>query len=220
METKAVIFDLWNTLAYTKGAKSNPIVKLEEMLGLNMGLYREVEQGMMKKDFRTKRDAMISLCRHIGVKPKGMLVDSLVYVWENTAMNVTLFPDVVQTLQKLGKGFRLGLLSNTDCFTVSKFNELGFNDYFNSVAFSCKLGLLKPDPRIFNLILHDLGVKPEEAVMVGDNYKDDILAAERLGIRGVLMKRDYAKYRVKPLYIESHDHSRTISSLAELEKFL
>jgi len=220
MATKAVIFDLWNTLAYTKGAKTNPIVKLEEMLGLNMGLYREVEQGLMKKEFKTKREAMKSLCRHIGVKPKDVLVDSLVYVWDNTQMNVTLFPDVVQMLQKLGNKFRIGLISNTDCFTVSKFNELGFNNYFNSVAFSCKLGLLKPDPRIFRLVLHDLGVKPEEAVMVGDNYKDDVLAAEKLGIKGVLMKRDYDKYRAKPLFIESHDHSRTIRNLEELERFL
>jgi putative hydrolase of the HAD superfamily len=220
MATKAIIFDLWNTIAYNKGAKVNPIVKLEELLGLNIGLYREVELGFMTKRFKTRREAMVSLCKHVGVKPTDRIIDTLVYVWGNLQINITLFPDVVPVINELRKKYKVGLLSNTDCFTIEEFKEKGHDKLFDSMAFSCNLGLLKPDPKIFWLVLHELGAKPEETVMVGDNYKDDILAAEKLGIRGVLLKRDYDKYVTKPSHIETKNHTRTITELSELEKFL
>jgi putative hydrolase of the HAD superfamily len=220
MAIKAVIFDLWNTVVYNKGTKVNPIVKLEEILGLNIGLYREVELGFMTKSFKTRRDAMTSLCRHVGVKPTDRLISNLVDVWDGLQISVTLFPDVIPVITKLRSKYKIGLLSNTDCFTIKEFKDNGYEKYFDSISFSCNLGLLKPDPKIFKLVLHELGTKPEETVMVGDNYNDDILAAERLGIRGVLLKRDYDKFDAKPSHIESHSHSRVIKDLTELEKFL
>jgi len=136
MAIKAVIFDLWNTIAYNKGAKVNPMVKLEDMLGLNIKLYREVELGFMNKRFRTRKDAMISLCRHVGVKPTERMVNNLVDVWSGLEMNVTFFPDVIPVIDQAeslpgfyvatgfsGHGFGIGpgagkaiagLLTNTD----------------------------------------------------------------------------------------------------------
>ena len=220
MATKAIIFDLWNTVAYNKGAKINPIVKLEEMLGLNIKLYREVELGFMTRRFKTRKDAMINLCRHVGVKPTDRMVDSLVYVWSGLNLNMKLFPDVVPVITELRNKYKIGLLSNTDCFTIKDFKDKGYEKYFDSIAFSCDLGLLKPDPRIFKLVLHELKAGPEETVMVGDNYKDDILAAERLGMKGVLLKRDYDKFDTKPSHVESGTHTRMIKELKELGKFL
>jgi len=219
MVTKAIIFDLWNTIVYNKG-KTNPMVTLEKMLGLNMKLYREVELGFMTKRFETKKEAMISLCKHIGVKPKETLVNSLIYVWDNTEINITFFPEVIRMLQKLKEKYKLALLSNTDCFSTKKFIDSGYGKYFDFMAFSCNLGILKPDPEIFKIILEKLGVKPEETVMVGDNLKDDVLAAEKLGIKGILMKRDFEKFGAKPSWIESGTHERTIKDLTELERFL
>ncbi|RLI96957.1 MAG: hypothetical protein DRO99_03680 [Candidatus Aenigmatarchaeota archaeon] len=220
MATKAIIFDLWNTLAYNKGAGKNPILMLEEKLGLNMDLYREVEQGFMTKKFGTKKEAMISLCKHIGVKPRDMLIDSLVYMWEHMQLNVSLFPDVVPVLQKLRKKYKIGLISNTECFTTKEFLDKGYGKHFDYIAFSCDLGMLKPDPSIFRVTMHELGSKPEETVMVGDNLMDDVLAAEKLGMKGLLIKRDFAKYGAKPSHLESGTHKNVIRDLTELQDYL
>lgn len=220
MATKAIIFDLWNTLAYNKGTKINPIVMLEKRLGLNMNLYREVELGFMTKMFNTRKDGIISLCKHIGVKPKDILVDSLVHMWVSMPLNVAFFSDVIPVLDKLRKKYKLGLISNTECFSMKGFIDSGYNRYFDYAAFSCRLGILKPDPKIFKIIMHELGSKPGETIMVGDNLKDDVLAAERLGVRGVLIKRDFEKYVAKPSWIESGTHEHVIKDLTELEKFL
>lgn len=219
MAIKAIVFDLWNTLAYNKGSRINPIIMLEKKLGLNMKLYREVELGLMTKRFETKKDAIINLCRHIGVKPKERLVSTLLYLWGDTR-DMSFFPEVRAELEKLKRDYKLAVLSNTDCFHTKEFTKNGFDRYFDFTAFSCDLGLLKPDPKIFKAVMQELGVKPGETVMVGDNLKDDVLAAEKLGIRGVLIKRDFESVRAKPSWVETGKHERAIKDLAELGKFL
>ena len=50
------------------------------------------------------------------------------------------------------------------------------------------MGVEKPDPRIFHLALKELGVKPGEAVHVGDFYQVDVLGARKAGLReGILI---------------------------------
>jgi putative hydrolase of the HAD superfamily len=220
MATKAIIFDMWNTIAYNKGAKVNPIIKLQQILGLNIRLYREVELGIMAKKFKSREEAMKNLCKQVGVKPDDRIVNNLVDVWRGLDINVTFFPDAIPTITKLREKYKIGILSNTDCFTVQEFREKGYDKYFDGIAFSCELELLKPDPKIFNFLLNELGVKPEEAVMVGDNYKDDVLAAQKVGMRGILLKRNYEKYHAKPSYVETGHSDRVIKDLTELEKLL
>jgi len=220
MPTRAIIFDLWNTLAYNKGVRKNPIVMLEEMLGLNMNLYREVESGFMTRKFGTRREAIVNLCKHIGVKPDYRLVDRIVMMWEGLQLNITLFPDVVHAMRHLRKKYKVGLISNTECFSAQEFREKGYDKHFDYVGFSCETGHLKPSPDVFALAMRALGAKANETVMVGDNLKDDVLAAERLGMKAVLIKRDFGQYDAKPSWVETGVHSRIISSLKELDRFL
>jgi HAD superfamily hydrolase (TIGR01458 family) len=46
----------------------------------------------------------------------------------------------------------------------------------------------KPSPHFFALALDDLGLPPENVVMIGDDIESDIKGAQRMGIRGVLVK--------------------------------
>lgn len=46
----------------------------------------------------------------------------------------------------------------------------------------------KPDPDYFLSALNDIGVPPNQAVMVGDDINSDVHAAQKCGMRGVLVK--------------------------------
>jgi putative hydrolase of the HAD superfamily len=56
---------------------------------------------------------------------------------------------------------------------------------FDATVVSHEVGLRKPDPAIYRLALDRLGVEAEATVLI-DDMKDNIEAAETLGITGVL----------------------------------
>ncbi len=60
-------------------------------------------------------------------------------------------------------------------------------DAFHVAVFSCEVGLAKPDPNIYNLILRLCSTKPEDAIFV-DDFIENIEAANQLGIHGILFK--------------------------------
>jgi glucose-1-phosphatase len=57
-------------------------------------------------------------------------------------------------------------------------------DAFDVSVFSYEVGLAKPDPAIYRVILDRVGVKAEEAIFV-DDVMENILAANALGIHGI-----------------------------------
>jgi HAD superfamily hydrolase (TIGR01458 family) len=52
----------------------------------------------------------------------------------------------------------------------------------------CEQSFGKPNELFFLMALADTVVKPEEAIMVGDDYQSDIVGAQKCGIGGVLLK--------------------------------
>ncbi|KAJ3298726.1 Haloacid dehalogenase-like hydrolase domain-containing protein 2 [Borealophlyctis nickersoniae] len=51
----------------------------------------------------------------------------------------------------------------------------------------------KPEPSFFRIALDDLGVTPDQAIMIGDDVRDDVGGAMALGMQGYLVKT--GKYR-------------------------
>jgi HAD superfamily hydrolase (TIGR01509 family) len=60
-------------------------------------------------------------------------------------------------------------------------------DIFDVTIFSAEVGLAKPDPRIYQLVLDKLGVKAGQAIFV-DDFQANVDAANSLGIHGVSFK--------------------------------
>ena len=48
---------------------------------------------------------------------------------------------------------------------------------------------MKPHPSIFRAALHRIGATADEALMVGDSMKHDVLGASQVGMRAVLLAR-------------------------------
>lgn len=76
----------------------------------------------------------------------------------------------------------------------------------------------KPAPAMFDAALAGLGVTPADAVMVGDDLHHDVLAAQALGIRGVLVRT--GKYRPEVLETAPEQPDAVIDSIADLPTWL
>jgi putative hydrolase of the HAD superfamily len=118
------------------------------------------------------------------------------------------FPDVLPTLRSLlERGKTLAVVSNWDPALSTLLAELGLAEFFTFILPSAEIGVEKPDARIFKLALQRLGLRPQEAVHIGDKYEADVVGARAVGITPILLdRRGKARYQ----------DVICISSLAEL----
>ena len=95
-----------------------------------------------------------------------------------------------RTMEVLGElhteGANLALLSNMPKGMARRYSTGSvWAQYFSKLYFSGQLGLVKPDPRIFELVAAGLGAAPEGIVFIDDNPQN-ISTAQSLGFRTVL----------------------------------
>lgn len=76
----------------------------------------------------------------------------------------------------------------------------------------------KPSPAFFASALARLGVGAAEAVMVGDDVESDVLAAQRAGVTGVLVRT--GKYQPETLRAADGTPDHVIDSFADLPALL
>jgi putative hydrolase of the HAD superfamily len=90
-------------------------------------------------------------------------------------------------LQRLcGQGIRLALITNGNAdLQRRKINRFGLEPYFDYILVEGEFGVGKPDARVYQHVLEQLKVKPNQAWMIGDNLEWDVVAPQRLGIFGV-----------------------------------
>ena len=94
-----------------------------------------------------------------------------------------LYPGAKALLTALKEnGKRTILLTNAQsAFTVPELKYLGIHDLFDHILISSDHGVRKPSPAFFGA-LSDCGVRPETAVMVGNDDESDCQGAARFGM--------------------------------------
>jgi epoxide hydrolase-like predicted phosphatase len=97
-------------------------------------------------------------------------------------------------IEKLHKKYKTALLTNASSeFLRSELKKAGLTTIFDSIVMSSEVGMAKPDPRIFQHVINELGVKPEETVFV-DDLRKHTDAARSLGIKTILFS-DYEQFK-------------------------
>jgi putative hydrolase of the HAD superfamily len=81
-------------------------------------------------------------------------------------------------------GAPLALLSNAPEPLARAIDRSPWSQYFDHRYYSCRLGAAKPDPRVFQLVLSDLGVPPEEVLFI-DDRSENTRTARDLGMRTI-----------------------------------
>ena len=187
---KAVVFDLWDTLILVKGV--HPIIQIREFLELsNLDLYDfslSFERAIMLKPFNSMKDAFKEVLLEFNVEPTPENVLQLSDIWTKTMGQLEFPKEIQKALLDLRSKYKLGLLTNTDIFSISFVrNKFNIENYFDQVIMSYDVGVVKPDKEFFQLLLNKLGVGPDECLMVGDNLYNDIVPAKELGMKTLLV---------------------------------
>jgi putative hydrolase of the HAD superfamily len=116
------------------------------------------------------------------------------------------FPEMLEVLECLKGKYKLGIITNGySSVQREKIRKVNITEYFDDIIVSGEQPFAKPDPRIFELACKNLGVKPEEAIFVGDYYPNDIAGALSAKIMPIWISnnpdehKEYQGIRVKCL---------------------
>jgi putative hydrolase of the HAD superfamily len=101
-----------------------------------------------------------------------------------------LFDDTRPALERCSAaGYTQAILSNHVPELLELIKYLGISSYFQAIFTSATIGYEKPHPKIFQYALQKLGGDFKTVWMIGDNIKADVLGAEALGFKGLLVRK-------------------------------
>jgi putative hydrolase of the HAD superfamily len=108
-------------------------------------------------------------------------------------------------------GYHLGLITNGRIAVQEpKIAAMKLSRWLDPILISEAAGMEKPDQRIFEMALEELGISASEAWFVGDNPHFDMEGARAVGMTGVWMHNQ----QIWPLDQDSPPH--TIETLTDL----
>lgn len=199
MPIRAVIFDLGGVLVRTEDRQ--PRARLAERLGIS---YDQLSSVIFDSDSaRQATLGQLSTDAHWEAVLRALNLTEQEFglarqdFWGGDSLDVEL----VDYIRSLRPRYQTALLSNAwDNLRQVLDQHWDILDAFDQVIISAEVGLAKPDRRIYQLAVEQLGVAAEEAVFV-DDYPANLEGARAAGLMTI------------------HFHSRE-QTVSELEKLL
>lgn len=210
-------FDKNSALAFDKIFKLNNVevdihrfISIYEPVNLNYWKrYRNAEIEQEQLRYGRLKDTFSAL--------EFIVEDKLIYqLSEDYITHLTtfdhLFEDTIDILNYLQLNYQLHIITNG--FSEAQDKKLQVSNithYFKTVTNAEMAGVKKPNPMIFHHALQLANAKPEESLMIGDNYEADVLGALEVGYDAIFF--NYREDDYEP-------HIKQIKKLIELKKYL
>lgn len=172
-------------------------------------LYRNSEIDQDQLRYGRLRDTFDAM--HFEVEDALIHLLSEDYITHLTTFN-HLFENTIDILEYLKTNYDLHIITNG--FEEAQNRKIvgsNITPYFKTVTNAEMAGVKKPNPLIFEYALKLANAKPEESLMIGDNYEADILGALKVGYDVI-----FFNYRND----ESEAHIKQIQQLSELKLYL
>lgn len=180
---KTIVFDLGGVLIHLNREEALRrfaalgVPEIEKMLDpyLQSGYFLQVEDGSMTKDeFRT---ALSSLAG------KSLTHEEISHAYMGFLQEVAAYK--FDYIDELRKHYVIHILSNTNPYVMefaesSEFlpNGRPLSSYCGQKFASCEMGMVKPDRRIFELMVERTGMKPSETLFIDDGPANVAMAKE------------------------------------------
>jgi HAD superfamily hydrolase (TIGR01549 family) len=124
-----------------------------------------------------------------------------------------LYPDATSAVIKAKTyGFKTGIVTTIAYFQFKKAVQ-PIKEYFDFIMTGYEAGCDKTNPRMYRKVLEILNVKPQEAVMIGDNVEIDVLLPKKLGINAILLDRDKRNLRCEHADAVANDLNHAVETV-------
>lgn len=204
---KGIFFDVGGTLCKSSDNKKPSFKKiLAGFTNRPITDFNVNKQSYLWTSFASKKELIMRLCDDLKIDDWKTLYKKI----STHSYGVSLYKDVKPCFKKLSAKYKLGILSNTTPWTALDHHKLQIGKYVRMSILSCKVGLAKPDTKIFTHAQEEIKLDAQELLYVGDSFEYDIKPALKAGWKAVLLCRDG----------KNQDPVPTISSLFGLEEML
>jgi HAD superfamily hydrolase (TIGR01549 family) len=204
---KVILFDFWGTIV--ENGVWSPTKQIKKILRINTPFSEYVvrmEKAMMTRKFESLKDAFGAVGKEFSIQITQEQMEELIGMWNKNWMLAKPYQDLQIFLSELGKDFSLVLISNSDNFSVGRVIEkFELHKIIPKRYLSCDVGFIKSQKDFLEYVMSDLGVEPEECVLVGDSIYSDMQAAQNCQIKSILIDRR-----------SSRDYPLRIRNLSEL----
>jgi HAD superfamily hydrolase (TIGR01549 family) len=240
IDKKVIFFDCYQTLLDISLDKENQNLNEQKgwerfvnLLSQNHGIKISASDfisffNRRKIDFYIGKDKtvyhhnLLSLISEVLEKDlKNKLLDEeilyLIYEYRKISRGyLELYPKVAETLALLSEKYILAIASYTQSsFTQPELKELGIEKYFSYFIFSSDIGFRKTSTEFYKKCLQIVGKNPEECVMIGDNYREDVFIPSQLGINGIWIKNSDSVFEYADLITAE---AKSVVDLKEFNK--
>lgn len=152
-----------------------------------------------------------------------MWISCILFDWGDTLMRtfevydgpmaiwprVELVAHADKVLDELHMEWKLALATNAadsnEKDIRAALHRVGLNQVLDEVYCFRRIGYRKPEPAFYKYILNDLELDQKQVIMVGDDFKNDVLGANRASIRAIWFNPCSEVTKSSQLYRTIHD---------------
>ncbi|MFO1389498.1 HAD family hydrolase [Cellvibrio sp.] len=179
-----VAFDLFGTLIKF-GVQHHPFRQL-------LKWARENGRQVLPDDARTVmtiNGSVDAISYGLGINPPRELVQKIESQIEDELSSLSLFDDVIPTLNALQfRGIRIGLCSNLAQPYGAVIGRL-LADFDLEQFLSYELGAIKPEAQIYASILDRFNCEPKQCLFIGDTFEADYAGPTAVGMKALHLTR-------------------------------
>lgn len=184
---KQIIFDLggvmveWNPKDYLMERFCHASVE-DTIYSITFGsdIWQQLDAGLLTRYEANQQ--MLARARKAGC---AFEVQEVIDDWTRILRPRRRMIDLAMRLKK--HGYSIYYLSNIASDTLQLLMEGELNGVFDGGVASCDIHINKPDPRIYQALLHKYDLKPKECVFIDDSL-ENVQAAFKLDITGIPMR--------------------------------
>lgn len=202
---KLVIFDVWDTLLSLEKMHELLSHRLSEHLSLDsrevLSLLKSVHSEVKNLRInKTPADKVLEESRKRLCEKLGLSMSDFMAIHEElrreakegklTYLVIDGARDVLSHVKS--KGLKTAVLGNVlfwdSSITLNILEASGLSHFIDRFFFSDVLGRQKPEFEAFTTVLKHFNLRPDEAIHVGDNVREDFGGALVAGLKAVLIK--------------------------------
>ena len=227
---KHIFFDLDNTLwDFNKNSKKTLLELIVKFKLKDQGV---IDPESFIESYQTHNEYLWDLYRHDKITKEKLTSERFLLTLKDYNINdqklanefgnayvrespikKELFPFTIKTLNYLKNQYSLHIITNGfEEVQHIKLENCDLVKYFTHIITSEKVGVKKPNRKIFEYALKKANTSPKESIMIGDDLKVDIIGAQNLKIKSIYFNPKKNKIREKNI--------TQISCLSELIKIL